>query len=89
MVRVNGPSNRVESSVAGAMKANVSELVGCFIPSQNFWFYDSRALIFQMIEAISCDRKFMLNIGLTPDGELQPGGGKMCEDFGEFVRRNA
>ena len=51
--------------------------------------YDSRAMIFQMIEAISRDGNFNLNIGLTPEGELEPGGVKMWQDFGEFTRRNA
>ncbi|MCU0795794.1 MAG: alpha-L-fucosidase [Akkermansiaceae bacterium] len=51
--------------------------------------YDSRAMIFQMIEAIARDGNFMLNIGLTPEGELEPGGVRMWEDFGEFTKRNA
>jgi alpha-L-fucosidase len=51
--------------------------------------YDSRSMIFQMIEAISRDGNFNLNIGLTPEGELEPGGIKMWQDFGEFTRRNA
>lgn len=51
--------------------------------------YDSRAMIFQMIEAISRDGNFNLNIGLTPEGDLEPGGVKMWRDFGEFTRRNA
>jgi alpha-L-fucosidase len=51
--------------------------------------YDSRAMIFQMIEAISRDGNFNLNIGLTPEGDLEPGGVKMWQDFGEFTRRNA
>lgn len=51
--------------------------------------YDSRSMIFQMIEAIARDGNFNLNIGLTPEGELEPGGVKMWQDFGEFTRRNA
>jgi alpha-L-fucosidase len=51
--------------------------------------YDSRSMIFQMIEAISRDGNFNLNIGLTPEGELEPGGVRMWQDFGEFTRRNA
>ena len=50
--------------------------------------YDSRSMIFQMIEAIARDGNFQLNIGLTPEGDLEPGGVKMWEDFGEFTRRN-
>lgn len=46
-------------------------------------------MIFQMIEAIARDGNFMLNIGLTPEGELEPGGVRMWEDFGEFTKRNA
>lgn len=51
--------------------------------------YDSRAMIFQMIEAISRDGNFNLNIGLTPEGDLEPGGVRMWQDFGEFTRRNS
>ncbi len=50
--------------------------------------YDSKSMIFQMIEAISRDGNFNLNIGLTPEGDLEPGGVKMWQDFGEFTRRN-
>jgi alpha-L-fucosidase len=50
--------------------------------------YDSRSMIFQMIEAVSRDGNFMLNIGLTPEGDLEPGGVRMWRDFGEFMRRN-
>lgn len=59
------------------------------------WFYedntlyDSRSMIFQMIEAISRDGNFQLNIGLTPEGDLEPGAVRMWQDFGEFTRRNA
>lgn len=52
-------------------------------------FYSSRGMIFQMIEAIARDGNFNLNIGLTPEGELEAGGVKMWQDFGEFTRRNA
>jgi alpha-L-fucosidase len=51
--------------------------------------YDSRSMIFQMIEAISRDGNYNLNIGLTPEGDLEPGGVQMWKDFGEFTRRNA
>ena len=50
--------------------------------------YDSKSMIFQMIEAVSRDGNFNLNIGLTPEGDLEPGGVKMWQDFGEFMRRN-
>jgi alpha-L-fucosidase len=50
--------------------------------------YDSRSMVFQMIEAISRDGNFNLNIGLTPEGDLEAGGVKMWQDFGEFARRN-
>lgn len=59
------------------------------------WFYedntlyDSRSMIFQMIEAISRDGNFNLNIGLTPEGDLEEGGVQMWKDFGEYTRRNA
>jgi hypothetical protein len=45
-------------------------------------------MIFQMIEAVSRDGNFNLNIGLTPEGDLEPGGVRMWRDFGEFMRRN-
>jgi len=51
--------------------------------------YDPRSMIFQMVEAIARDGNFNLNIGLTPEGELEPGGERMWREFGEFARRNA
>lgn len=51
-------------------------------------FYDSRSMIMQMIEAIARDGNYNLNIGLTPEGDLEPGGVQMWREFGEFMRRN-
>ena len=50
--------------------------------------YDGRSMIFQMIEAISRDGNYNLNVGLTPEGDLEPGGEQMWREFGEFLHRN-
>jgi alpha-L-fucosidase len=50
--------------------------------------YDSRSMIFQMLEAIARDGNYNLNVGLTPEGDLEPGGVQMWKDFGEYMRRN-
>jgi alpha-L-fucosidase len=51
-------------------------------------FYDARSMILQMIEAICRDGNFMLNISLTPEGELEAGGVNMWKEFGRFLRVN-
>jgi alpha-L-fucosidase len=50
--------------------------------------YTSRGMIFQMIEAICRDGNFQINVSLTPDGVLEPGGEKMWRDFGAFLKTN-
>lgn len=49
-------------------------------------FYSARPMVLQMIEAISRDGNFNINIGLTPEGTLEPGGEKMWREFGAFLK---
>jgi alpha-L-fucosidase len=51
-------------------------------------FYSARPMVLQMIEAICRDGNFNLNISLTPEGALEPGGEKMWRDFGRFLQVN-
>jgi alpha-L-fucosidase len=52
-------------------------------------FYSTRPMVLQMIEAISRDGNFNINISLTPEGALEPGGEKMWREFGAFLKTNA
>jgi alpha-L-fucosidase len=51
-------------------------------------FYSPRAMVLQMIEAICRDGNYNLNIGLTPEGALEPGGEQMWREFGAFLKIN-
>jgi len=51
-------------------------------------FYSARPMVLQMIEAICRDGNFNINISLTPEGVLEPGGEKMWREFGEFLKTN-
>lgn len=89
--RIPGIAAPHENGYTGSIKRTPwvwENTVGEWFYEENT-LYDSRAMIFQMIEAISRDGNFNLNIGLTPEGDLEPGGVKMWQDFGEFTRRNA
>jgi alpha-L-fucosidase len=51
-------------------------------------FYSSRPMVLQMIEALSRDGNFNINISLTPEGTLEPGAERMWRDFGSFLKTN-
>ena len=48
-------------------------------------FYDSGMVIHQMLEAVSHDGNYAINIPLTPQGELDPGGEKTLRDMGDWM----
>ena len=52
-------------------------------------FYDSGMVIHQMLEAISRDGNYAINIPLTPAGELDPGGLKTLQDMGAWMDVNS
>jgi alpha-L-fucosidase len=52
-------------------------------------FYDSGMVIHQMLEAISRDGNYAINIPLTPAGELDPGGLKTLQDMGDWMDVNS
>ena len=52
-------------------------------------FYDSGMVIHQMLEAISRDGNYAINIPLTPAGELDPGGLKTLQDMGHWMDANS
>lgn len=51
-------------------------------------FYDSGMVIHQMLEAISHDGNYAINIPLSPDGEPDPGGVKTLQDMGDWMAVN-
>ena len=52
-------------------------------------FYDSGMVIHEMLEAVSHDGNYAINIPLTPQGELDPGGVKTLEDMGAWMDVNS
>ena len=58
------------------------------------WFYqsgtyhDSSMVIHSILEAVARDGNYTLNIPLTPEGELDPGGLKTLEDMGAWLKVN-
>ena len=51
-------------------------------------FYDSGMVIHQMLEAISRDGNYAINIPLRPSGELDPGGLQVLNDMGDWMDVN-
>lgn len=51
-------------------------------------FYESSMVIHQMLEAISRNGNYVINIPLTPSGELDPGGKKTLTDMGDWMEIN-
>ena len=51
-------------------------------------FYDSGMVIHEMLEAVSRDGNYAINIPLTPAGELDPGGRRTLEDMGQWMDLN-
>jgi alpha-L-fucosidase len=52
-------------------------------------FYESGMVIHQMLEAVSRDGNYAINIPLTPVGELDPGGEKTLRDMGDWMDINS
>jgi alpha-L-fucosidase len=52
-------------------------------------FYDSGMVIHQMLEAVSRDGNYAINIPLKPSGELDPGGLKTLQDMGDWMDINS
>ena len=52
-------------------------------------FYDSGMVIHQMLEAVSRDGNYAINIPLTPAGELDPGGLQTLQDMGDWMDVNS
>ncbi len=51
-------------------------------------FYDAGMVIHDMLEAVSRDGNYVINIPLTPAGELDPGGRKVLEQMGKWMDVN-
>jgi len=52
-------------------------------------FYESGMLIHQMLEAVSRDGNYAINIPLTPAGELDAGGLKTLQEMGDWMDVNS
>jgi alpha-L-fucosidase len=51
-------------------------------------FYESSMVIHQLLEAISRDGNYVINIPLTPSGQLDPGGEQTLTDMGDWMEIN-
>jgi alpha-L-fucosidase len=51
-------------------------------------FYDTGMVIHQMLEAVSHDGNYVINIPITPEGELDPGGEKTLNEMGAWMDIN-
>jgi alpha-L-fucosidase len=51
-------------------------------------FYDTGMVIHQMLESISRDGNYIINLPLTPAGTLDPGGVKTLEEMGSWMDVN-
>jgi alpha-L-fucosidase len=52
-------------------------------------YYDSGMVIHQMLEAVSKDGNYAINIPLSPAGELDPGGLQTLQDMGDWMDVNS
>jgi len=52
-------------------------------------FYDSGMVIHQVLEAVSRDGNYAINIPLKPSGDLDPGGLKTLQDMGDWMDVNS
>ena len=52
-------------------------------------FYDSGMVIHEMLEAVSRDGNFQVNIPIDPDGQLDAGGRQVLEDMASWMAINA
>jgi alpha-L-fucosidase len=52
-------------------------------------FYETGMVIHQMLEAVSRDGNYAINIPLTPAGELDPGGLKTLQEMGDWMDVNS
>jgi alpha-L-fucosidase len=55
---------------------------------KNGTFYESGMVIHEMLEAVSKDGNYAINIPLTPAGELDSGGVQTLEDMGDWMAIN-
>jgi alpha-L-fucosidase len=51
-------------------------------------YYESSMVIHQMLEAISRDGNYVINIPLNPSGQLDPGGEQTLKDMGDWMEIN-
>jgi len=52
-------------------------------------FYDSGMVIHQLLEAVSQDGNYAINIPLKPAGDLDPGGEQVLNDMGDWMAVNS
>lgn len=82
----------IESSVPGEIKKDCTWQTETGLGEWFYkagTFYDSGMVIHQMLEAVSRDGNYAINIPLKPSGELDPGGLKTLQDMGDWMDVNS
>jgi alpha-L-fucosidase len=82
----------IESSVPGEIKKDCTWQTETGLGEWFYkagTFYDSGMVIHQMLEAVSRDGNYAINIPLKPSGELDSGGLKTLQDMGDWMDVNS
>jgi alpha-L-fucosidase len=86
-----GVANTVEGSFPKAIKTDQvwigENAVGDWFYAPNFT-YSARALVLYMLEVVSRDGNYAVNVSLRPDGSLDAGSLKLLKDVGEWMKIN-
>jgi alpha-L-fucosidase len=86
-----GVANTLEGSFPKAIKTDQvwigENAVGDWFYAPNFT-YSARALVLYMLEVVSRDGNYAVNVSLRPDGSLDTGSLKLLQDVGEWMKIN-
>ena len=86
-----GVANTFEGSFPKGIKADQvwigENAVGDWFYAPNFT-YSARALVLYMLEVVSRDGIYAVNISLRPDGSLDAGSQKLLQDVGQWMKIN-
>lgn len=80
-----------ESGISGDIKTDqvwmAENAVGDWFYGPNF-NYDVKAVIWQLLEAVSRDGNYTVCVSLTPDGTFDQGAEKLLKDIGKWMKVN-
>jgi len=86
-----GLVNTSESGIEGGVKTDqvwmAENAVGDWFYAPGF-YYDVKAVIWQLLEAVSRDGNYTVCISLMPDGTFDEGSTKLLKDIGKWMKVN-